>query len=302
VIGRAGYILLRILRGRARLRNQRGMALIAVLLVIAILGLAAAAFLRTSRTGIDVVRGLAEDAKAEALADAGVDWALFNFLSAGSGGEGRATSPGGMLSLAGGTVTVTVEDEAGKIDLNRSSEALLAALFQSVGQSATSAERLAAAIEDFRDPDHERREGGAEDADYEAASEGQGAKDGPFVTASELLQVMSMTRDLFDRIGPSITVHSPRREVDFGRASPSVLNALGLLPGEELKRLAAARGTQPMNSSIADATVISVRAKATSASGARFVRLAILRRTQSLTQPFEVLEWRRVWSMALEPQ
>src|SRR5882672_7761736 len=51
---------------------------------------------------------------------------------------------------------------------------------------------------------------GAEDADYAAAGLAYGAKDAPFAMTEELLQVPGMTRELFDRVAPDITVYSPR--------------------------------------------------------------------------------------------
>src|SRR5207244_5133939 len=122
-----------------------------------------------------------------------------------------------------------MQDEGGKIDLNRSAGSVLQGLFTSVGVAPASAERLADAIADFRDADNLRRPNGAEDADYAAANLPYDAKDAPFATTEELLQVLGMTRALYDRVAPLITVYSPRRDVNLATAPPEVLRALPYL-------------------------------------------------------------------------
>ncbi len=57
---------------RQRIASQRGLALVTVLWVLMLLSLIAASFMRTTRTEINMTRNLIENAKAEALADAGV--------------------------------------------------------------------------------------------------------------------------------------------------------------------------------------------------------------------------------------
>ncbi len=55
-----------------RCKDQRGLALVVVLWVLVLLSLIAASFTLTTRTEVNVTRNLIDNAKAEALADAGV--------------------------------------------------------------------------------------------------------------------------------------------------------------------------------------------------------------------------------------
>ncbi len=57
---------------RQRIASQRRLALVTVLWVLMLLALIAASFTKTTRTEINLTRNLIENAKAEALADAGV--------------------------------------------------------------------------------------------------------------------------------------------------------------------------------------------------------------------------------------
>lgn len=68
-------------------RRQRGLALVVVLWVLVLLALIAASFTYTTRTEVNLTRNLIEAARAEALADAGVNRAILGLL-AGAGGAG----------------------------------------------------------------------------------------------------------------------------------------------------------------------------------------------------------------------
>ncbi len=69
-------------------RRQRGLALVTVLWVLVLLALIAASFTHTTRTEINLTRNLIEAARAEALADAGVNRAILGLLAGGAGGPG----------------------------------------------------------------------------------------------------------------------------------------------------------------------------------------------------------------------
>ena len=76
---------------RQRRAPQRGLALVAVLWVLMLLSLVAASFMATTRTEINLTRNLIENAKAEALADAG-----------GPAGDPGAAGQRSGTGLAGG--------------------------------------------------------------------------------------------------------------------------------------------------------------------------------------------------------
>jgi general secretion pathway protein K len=82
--------------------------------------------------------------------------------------------------FANNTVRISIQDEASKIDLNQAPEAILAALFDSVGIDPGRAQSLAHAIADFRDPDNFKHANGAEKADYRTAALAWGPKNAPF--------------------------------------------------------------------------------------------------------------------------
>ena len=96
-------------------------------------------------------------------------------------------------------------DEAGRIDLNSAHDILLRALLEKAAEPGEDVGYLLNAILDWRDPDSQRRNPGAEDSDY--AHAGYGAKDAPFNSIEELRLVAGMTDDIFTR-NLSRTAHS----------------------------------------------------------------------------------------------
>jgi general secretion pathway protein K len=287
---------------RPLLRNQRGIALLAVLWVVIVLGLMAAVFMRESRIEVNLTRNLIEEAKAEAMADAGVSRAMLGLIAADDAAFWR---PDGMpydFAFADGFVRVTLQDESGKIDLNRSAAPVLQALFEAAGLTPQQAQQLLDAMADYRDVDHLRRVNGAEDPDYAAAGLAYDAKDAPFAMTEELLQVPGMTRELFDRVAPYITVYSPRRDVNIATASPDVLRLLPYLTPARVDALLKQRTDQGRGGRRWRVVALTVVADATTANGGRFIREAVLRRSSDRLTPFDVVQWRRRWPSDLNVQ
>jgi general secretion pathway protein K len=309
-------------------KDERGVALVMVIWVLALLSLMAASFLTEARVELRRAGNLRERAQAEALAEAGIQVALARVIA-----EHGATRPQRWTEpLPGGSVTITLTDERGKIDLNEAEPALLASLFESQGVASRAAKALAAAVADFRDQDRTRALEGAEDADYAPGS--GGAKDARFEAADELLQVKGMTPALFRRVAPLITVHSALPTIDPLLAEPAVLRAVPNIDGAELDKFLALRQklapvlNAPVGIDHADrpaagqrrakayadlqaaiprrnsverhytgelgaAPVFTLSAEAVTREGARFRREAVARLTEDGQEPIELLEWRR---------
>jgi general secretion pathway protein K len=284
------------LRQRARTPiRQRGFALVAVLWLILALALLGGAFLRQARGHSRLALTQLESARAEALADAGVERAKLALLAVDPASAWRADGRPYALAIDGGTVTVSLQDEAGKIDLNRAGEAVLQGLFQQAGRSPTAAQALADAVADFRDADDDRRPNGAEAADYAAAGESFTAKNAAFATTDELRHVLGMDDALFRQVAPYVTVDSPRRTVNPATASALVLRALPNLESGQVDALLEARTTDDPSALALGITTATIRADAVTAGGGRFIREAIIRRTTDPLRPFDVLSWRQRW-------
>lgn len=310
-----------------RPRRQRGIALIAVLWVLVLLALLAASFTRSTRTGAQLARNLVANAEARALADAGVYRAILGLLEAESGRRPAVDGTPYRIGFEAGEVLLTLQDEGGKIDLNRAPEKLLAGLLQAVELDENEAARLVDAILDYRDRDDARRPSGAENDEYRAAGLTYGAKNAPFEAIEELRQVLGMTGAVYRRIAPAITVHGRGRRVNQATAPPLVLRALPGLSESALERRIddrTARADAPLslgggNDEAGEAleedgetptarrarrrrravAAVTVRAEAHTSKGATFVREAVVRTARRRVRrpgrelaPYEILAWR----------
>lgn len=216
-------------RARIASMSHRGAALLLVLWLIALLTALIGGFAMAARIehmqGRVLVRGLV----AEQAARAGIEYAMVRLAEAEPRRRWQADGRSYRWRFGEARVQLRIVDEQGKVDLNASQQPLLAALFRALGVEQEQAGRLAGAIIDWRDPDTlSQPAGGGEDSDYEAAGLPYGAKDAPFDTSAELLQVLGMTPQLYARAAPHLTVFSGRESPDPAFASAEVLAALGL--------------------------------------------------------------------------
>lgn len=290
------------------------MALISVLWVLALLAVIAGSFTADIRTEARLARNLGENAKARALADAGIQRAVLALLQPRTEGLlDRASEE--MFDIGwrrdgiprtwrfgGGVVVISILDESGKIDLNTAVDELLGGLFVSLGVGNGEAAALVDAIADFRDGNDFKRLNGAEDADYRAAGLDHGPKNALFQAIEELRLVLGMTADLYRRAAPALTVHSGRPGIDPAAAPRTALLALPGIEAAEVEALLEARAAADedalavmlsdiarfpgveIQGSASDA-MTTLRAEARTEGGAVFVREAVAR----LGEPPEIV-------------
>jgi len=220
------------------LRKERGIALLLVLWVVALLTIIAVALTGTQRTETALAGNQVDAARFRALAEAAIDYAMLNLMVPPITTQGREAqdapdpnlwAPDGSpnaWTFGGATLQVAVYNEASRIDLNQAPRDLLVRLLNAAGVPQDSVDFLADAIIDWRDPDNLRSPDGAEDGDYAAAGLPYGAKNGPFDCVEELQQVMGVTRQIYRLVEPALTVMSGSPQVDQQLASPLVIAAL----------------------------------------------------------------------------
>jgi len=183
------------------------MALLMTLWIGVLLAVVGAGFALSMRTGLASTRNFKEDTIAYYEAVAGFEDALVYLSGDRDAGIDFLDVEGGLMleedaepfeslrEIDGfGTVEVTISDESSRIDLNAASRGALQTLLVRSGLEEPEAAEIADAILDWRDPDSDQRNDGAEDDDYEG--DGYEAKDGPFSTVEELLLVRGMDEDI----------------------------------------------------------------------------------------------------------
>lgn len=288
-------------------RRQRGLALVSVLWVSALLATLAAGFATDTRTESRLARNLKENTQAEALADAGVHHGALHLFRLPSEQPWRYAETGYSFALGGGRVTVRLEDEDGKVDLNFAPRALIEGLIIAIGAEPELAATLAERIQDFRDPDQDPRPLGAEDETYFALGFVQGAKDAPFVALNELLLVLGMTEALYLRLLPHVTIWSGSEGIDPLRAAPEVLRAIPGMDEQTVEQILNLGPDEDPYSVLDDErlfevesyfqfsneSVFKVRSVGRSEHGGIFVRDAVIELGSTEDRPFLILEWRR---------
>lgn len=208
---------------------MRGAALLLVLwLIVLLTGLVGGFALQARVEGLQG-RALTRGLVAENAARAGVEYALTRVALTDPRTQWRADGRSYRWRFADADVEISVVDEDGKLDLNQADVPLLGALLRAVGVDQALADRLAAAIADWRDTDQlTQPAGGGEDPDYASAGLPYGAKDAEFESVAELQQVLGFTPAIYARVEPHVTVFSGRARPEPAFASAEVLDALGM--------------------------------------------------------------------------
>lgn len=263
-----------------------GFALVVVLLAIGLLALIATTFMFAVRAHLRSSSAISAAARAEALADGGVNIAVLDTMAVREDRTRTRRFPtdGATVACRAGDdarLLVSVQDEAGRVDLNSASEALLLALMRGIGLGESDAARMVDRILDYRDRDGDRRPLGAERAEYEAAGL-PGPKNAPLDAVEELAQVVGADAAVIDRVRRSVTVNSGLAGVD-PRVMPAQRVEM-LTSGVTAAGTAFAGAARPVERGalpprfveISPQQVFLIRSSAETADGAMFVREAVI--------------------------
>jgi general secretion pathway protein K len=145
------------------------------------------------------------------------------------------------VAFGGFTGNVTVQDEAGKLDLNQAQKSLLVQVLRGQGLDLEAADGLSDKILDWREPGAGRRLNGAKAAEYQLAGYRYLPRNGPMESTDELRLVMGVPPALFAALAPALTVVSQNAWPDMQVAPEPVLRALPGLDEDKVATLLAAR-------------------------------------------------------------
>jgi len=268
--------------------RERGYALLIVLWVMVLLSAIGIHVAATGRTEANIAFNLVRNAKAQAMADAGIYRAIYASIDPQSPQAWAADGAPHELSLPDGTDTVWIEDENGKINPNQAPPELLAALLRELGLKPDSASRLATAIGIWVTPDDGTRRPGTVEADYRAADLNYLPPGEPVETVDELSRVLGMTPEILAAMRPYLSVFANSSVPDPSVAPPLVRRAIADVPS-----LGAQGDTDQGTNSMA-ARMLSITAVARTTTGATFVRHAVVEVDgQGGTQNYLVHAWKR---------
>jgi len=295
---------------KSRPQRQKGVALILVMWVLALIGVLLGSFALMARTENLESRHMFDTTSARYDAIAGVELALAQLRNPDPMQRWVADGRPYEFPYEGATVKVEITNESGKIDLNVADSATLMALFQSIGLDLGAAEALSDAIQDWRDADQQVRPHGAEAPQYAAAGLDYGPTNLPFQTVAEVQQVLGMNYEIYKKIEPAITVYSGTRTPNAAYAPYEALMAIPGMTQPLAQQIIATRQAMPPGTTGAiegltlpggaaimasgGGLTYSIKSKATLPNGVSITFDATIRAGGVSTsgRPYTVLRWR----------
>lgn len=235
-------------------QDQRGFALLAVLLVLALLGVLGAEFAYSMRLEASAARTWRDGVIAAHLAEAAVEQAIREVseeavVFAAMADDGRLVfytreralvppAPREKVPLGSGQFTYRLTDEEGRLNLNTSLPDRLDRLLLGLGVAKTDRDVIVDSVQDWRDPNEDHRLNGAESEDYYLKLPvPYRSRNANMESTAELLQIRGVKPALYhgDEGHPGlvdlVTVKTPG-PVNINTARPEVLRALGLSEAE----------------------------------------------------------------------
>lgn len=293
--------------------RHRGVAFVLVLWVIATLSILLGSFAMITRTENLQARHLFDTTRARYAAEAGLNLAVYELRKNDQLQRWIADGRAYAFQFDEAQVEVRLTDDSGKIDINTAKDEILASLFMRSGVEEEQAVALAAAIEDWRDPDDLETPNGAEADAYRAADLSYEPANEPFNTVSELQQVLGMSYALYEKVEPAITLYSGRADPNLAYAPLEALESIpgitpevaaqiiaqrqalppGYQPGVDGPPLTLPDGT-PIPMASGGGLTYSVESRATLPSGAHTVLEATIRLggVNAAGRPYTILRWR----------
>ncbi len=194
-------------------RTERGFSFVVSLFFIVLLMTIAGGLAYRVRAEASAMNNFKDETQAYYLAVAGLNRAIAEIsgdfalvvgdedgsaLFAVKNDEGYSILRAGReFALGDGTVSYSIEDERGKINLNTAKRETLFELMRLLGADGADCGTIADAIIDWRDEDHDPGLEGAEDDYYSSVGSPYWAKDDPFDTTGEAALVKGMTKEVF---------------------------------------------------------------------------------------------------------
>lgn len=221
----------------ARERREDGVALVLVVWVIALIAILAVGFVHDTRTQATIARDQYDGARARALADSGIFLAILGILEPPPEAPWRLDGSARDLIYGDGKIRLRLQDEGGKIDLNRASGDVLANLFRTQGVEEDDAVGLAQAVTDWKR--HRLAQWNQLGSARSGAPSTAGI--GPFLALADLRGVPGITPEIYDRTSPFLTVFSRIDKINPVSAPRQVLVSLPGANSREIDAYVAAR-------------------------------------------------------------
>ena len=251
------------------MRDERGFALILVLLVMAVVGVVGAEFAYSMRLEAAAVLAykqrivathLAEAAVAQAVrelvADAAYvsvdDSGLLTFYTGDRPPLPLPRLPREKVEFPGGQFSYRITDEDARVNVNTLAPDRIDRLLQGLALDKEVRDTIGDSLQDWRDANEEHRLNGAESDYYLALPVPYRSRNGNLESVAELLQIRGVTPEIYfgapgrPGLADLVTVKS-QGQINVNTAAPEVLRALGLAEAQ-VDEVVQARAIAPYTS------------------------------------------------------
>lgn len=281
--------------------RQRGVALVAVLWVIVVLTIIASSMALGTQREARLAQNLQTAAEARFAARAQAALVLAT-LSAPEGNWGwRADGRWGRATVAGHQVFFRVMPASARVDVNRASPSLLAALLATTEVAPERRELVLDGILDWRSRSDARRPQGPRTSDY-LKRQLPGPKNTEFESIEELQMIPGIDPDTYARLAPYLTVYSDAAWPDYYTAAIPVLAAYPGMDRRAAERWARERdhelerGGEPppfpgLGHRGRSGSVLIVQVRAEGAARAD-LEMVVERQLRTERRPVKILAWR----------
>ena len=208
----------------SRARSERGFALVAVLLVLAFMGIIGAEFAFSMRLEATAARVYKENIIAGHLAEAGLEQAIreivadYRYVGLGDENDREADKecplvfygvnrealkplPRKNVPLGGGQFSYCITDEESRVNINNAPPDRLNRLLEAIGLERVDRDTVLDSIADWRDPNEDHRLNGAESEDtYLKLSVPYRSKNANLDSTAELVQIKGITPKLLEGV------------------------------------------------------------------------------------------------------
>jgi general secretion pathway protein K len=267
-------------------------------MVLAVAGMMAFAYVSFEAVAVNrgatiAVAGQVERARLKIAADSGIAAALNGLGIEDTKQRWSIDGKPRTLALDNMVLKITVQDERGKIPINRLDEDQVRTMFADVGVNGNRLDTLVDSFEDWQDEDDDARPNGAEAPYYRPF--GVKPRNGPFRTIDELSEIRGMDQKLFGQLKPVLTVF-------FGDAGGfsvptsqplalAVMSGVGGTPGQPLvqQQPQDVDSDTPTFDPTAESYIgrpLTVQVTVRDADGGVFSQAAIVELTGSKTEPY----------------
>jgi len=240
--------------------NERGMVLLLVLVVIALLSALLSDFAFSTLIDLRLTETFRDTTRAEYLARGGITAGRM-ILQTDKNPYDSRNDPAELWALgvqdypvADGAVSVGIEDLDGRLALNRlvdqqgNPDSVYRDRFVRLCTELAldNPELLADALIDWLDPDQDPEQGGAENLDYLALNPPYEATDGPLQSLEELRMVRGFDAETVEQLTPFVNTYGSGA-LNVNTAAPELLRSwdVDFLPGD-VENLLAAREEGPI--------------------------------------------------------